>query len=133
MRYATVGTIKSLNLSCHTLKLDPISKYRFEVKDGDEGSWRIVFAIEPCKEPEDLKLVPQSADFSFENGLENAMVTLKQAKSKIKVVIEESNLDSLIQLAKDNDGKETVKETIGKNASQASGEKEDKTVVIEVL
>ena len=46
MKYSTVGTIKSLNLSGHTFMLEPISKYRFETKDGDENSWKIIFKEE---------------------------------------------------------------------------------------
>ena len=94
MKYSTVGTIKSLNLSSHSFTLEPISKYRFETKDDDENSWKIIFK-EECildTEPNSLRLWPKDTNFCFDNNLTSAMVVLRQSRSKIKVVIEESCL-----------------------------------------
>ena len=87
MNYATVGTIRSIDLSNRTFKLEPISKYRFE-KDNDANSWKIVFA-EDCvvdRDPQSLKLMSNDAIFRFDKGLESAMIVLKQAKTHIRIV-----------------------------------------------
>ena len=41
-KYTTVGTIRPIDLSKHTLTLVPIARYRFQVKDDDETSWMII-------------------------------------------------------------------------------------------
>ena len=88
MSFATIGTIKSIDLSNRTFKLDPISKYRFEVKDGDENSWKIVFA-EEClceRDPQGLRLVSKDTIFQFSKGLEGAMIVLKQSKAHVRIM-----------------------------------------------
>ena len=120
MSYATVGTIKSIDLSNRTFTLEPISKYRFE-KEDDVNSWKIVFVDESSKDPDDLKLIPNDTPFPFDVGLESAMVVLKQGKGKIKLVLEKSHLDNLIESAK-------VKDAAGKPISGKVG-----PVKIEVL
>ncbi|MBO7683663.1 MAG: hypothetical protein J6T51_02940, partial [Kiritimatiellae bacterium] len=89
--YVTVGTIKSLNLSDHTFKLDPISKYRFEVKDGDEGAWKIIFketSILEGEDPTSLQLLPQCTLFKFKGGLDSAMIVLKQSKAHVRIAVQ---------------------------------------------
>ena len=87
MKYATVGTIKSIDLSNRTFALEPISKYRFE-KDDEANLWKIVFAEECIAEwePQRLRLVSKDAIFRFARGLESAMIVLKQSKTHIRIV-----------------------------------------------
>ena len=136
MSYATVGTIKSINLLERTFKLEPISKYRFEVKDGDETSCKMVFVGEPNSDPDDLKLVPKDTEFQFSQGLESAMVVLKQGKGKIKVAIKESNLANRIGRAKDKDNTDKSKDAnagcVGKEG-ETNPTSVDSAIEIEVL
>ena len=145
MSYSTVGTIKSLNLSARTFTLEPISKYRFEVKDDDENSWKMIFKEENTEdadkdaEPTSLNLISQGVSFKFKEGLENAMVVLKQAKAKIKVIIDEAQLNNLLlakssaDAVKTGDPTNVVDGGNAANAPKKNDDEERKVVIIEVL
>ena len=86
MDYTTAGTIKSLNLTDNTFTLEPISKYRFEVKDDDENAWKIIFKeANEKEEPTSLRLIPRDAQFKFTKSQQSAMIILKQSKTHIRI------------------------------------------------
>lgn len=84
--YITVGTIKTINLSNHTFTLEPIAGYRFQVKDGDENSWKIIFK-EDGDNPTALMLIEQGAKFAFNAELTSGLILLKQNRTRISVKV----------------------------------------------
>lgn len=85
--YITVGTIKTIDLSNHTFTLEPIAGYRFQVKDRDENSWKIIFK-EDTENPSTLTLVAREAKFAFNTELTSGLIMLKQNKTRISVKVE---------------------------------------------
>ncbi|MGN0843662.1 MAG: hypothetical protein ACI4QT_00405 [Kiritimatiellia bacterium] len=85
--YITVGTIKTIDLSNHTFTLEPIAGYRFQVKDGDENSWKIIFK-EDGDNPTALMLIEQGAKFAFNAELTSGLILLKQNRTRISVTVE---------------------------------------------
>lgn len=83
-KYITVGTIKTIDLSNHTFTIEPIAAYRFQTKDGDENSWKIIFK-EDKDDPRELKLAAESVKFLVDKELTSALVVLKQNKTRIQV------------------------------------------------
>ena len=84
--YITVGTIKTIDLSNHTFTLEPIAGYRFQVKDGDENSWKIILKEDGDK-PTALMLIEQGAKFAFNAELTSGLILLKQNRTRISVKI----------------------------------------------
>lgn len=89
--YITVGTIKTIDLSNHTFTLEPIAGYRFQVKDGDENSWKIIFKKD-IKSFSTLTLVEQGAKFVFNAELTSGLIMLKQNRTRISVKIEKTKV-----------------------------------------
>lgn len=87
-KYITVGTIKTIDLSNHTFTIEPIFAYRFQTKDDDENSWKIVFK-EEIEDPNELKLVKRGEKFVFDEKLASVLVVLKENKTKITVKVEQ--------------------------------------------
>ena len=84
--YITVGTIKTIDLSNHTFTLEPITGYRFQVKDRDEDAWKIIFK-EDRDNPTSLTLVAREAKFAFNAELTGGLIILKQNRTRISVKV----------------------------------------------
>ena len=84
--YITVGTIKTIDLSNHTFTLEPIAGYRFQLKDGDENLWKIIFK-EDTENPSTLTLVAREAKFAFNAELTGGLIILKQNRTRISVKV----------------------------------------------
>lgn len=85
-KYTTVGTIKTIDLSKHTFTLEPITRYRFQVKDDDENSWMIIFKKDE-KSPSLLRLIKRDVKFVFDARLTGGLIVLKQNKTRITVKV----------------------------------------------
>lgn len=86
-KYTTVGTIKTVVLTkgAPAFTLEPLSAYRFQTKDDDEKSWKMIFKNESTTSV--LKLVEQDLKFKVKECLSCALVVLKQNKTRIEVSI----------------------------------------------
>ena len=85
-KYTTVGTIRTIDLSKHTFTLEPIARYRFQVKDDDETSWMIILK-EDVEEASMLGLVKRDVKFVFDASLTDGLIVLKQNKTRISVKV----------------------------------------------
>ena len=97
VKYITVGTIKTIDLSNHTFTIEPISAYRFQTKVDDDKSWKIIFKEEKG-DPKDLKLLASDAKFKFTSSLSSAIIILKQGKARIKIALDKKE-DEVIKFA----------------------------------
>ena len=97
VKYITVGTIKTIDLSNHTFTIEPISAYRFQTKVDDENSWKIVFK-EDVEDPKELKLIGSDTKFKFASDLSSAFIILKQGKARIKIALDKKE-DEVIKFA----------------------------------
>ena len=99
VKYATVGTIKTVVLTkdAYAFTLEPISAYRFLIKNDYESSWKIIFkeskdGIKREEKNKDnlpkLLLIAEDAKFTVKDKLADALIVLKQNKAKIEVVVE---------------------------------------------
>lgn len=106
-KYTTVGTIRTIDLSKHTFTLEPIARYRFQVKDDDETSWMIILKEdveeastlregyplssaslkEDVEEASMLGLVKRDVKFVFDASLTDGLIVLKQNKTRISVKV----------------------------------------------
>lgn len=87
VKYITIGTIKTIDLSNHTFTIEPIAAYRFQMKDDDDKSWKIIFKEEK-EDPKELKLITRDVKFVFDEELTSSLIVLKQNKTKMGVKIE---------------------------------------------
>lgn len=92
VKYVSVGTIKTVVLTKddYAFTLEPISAYRFLAKDDDDSSWKIIFK-EESDDFSELKLVVQGAKFTVKGKMADALLTLKQNKSKVEVVVDSAS------------------------------------------
>ena len=86
VKYITVGTIKTIDLSNHTFTIEPIAAYRFQTKVDDDKSWKIIFKEEKG-DPKELKLVASDAKFKFTSALSSAIIILKQGKTRVRMTL----------------------------------------------
>ena len=94
VKYITVGTIKTIDLSNHTFTIEPIAAYRFQMKDDDDKSWKIIFKEEK-EDPKELKLIKRDVKFVFDKELTSGLIMLKQNKTKMGVKIESVTISEL--------------------------------------
>ena len=97
VKYITVGTIKTIDLSNHTFTIEPIAAYRFQTKVDDDKSWKIILKEEKG-DPKELKLVASDAKFKFTSALSSAIIILKQGKARIKIALDKKE-DEVIKFA----------------------------------
>ena len=100
--YTTVGTVKTIVLAkdAGAFTLEPISAYRFLTKDDDDSSWKIILKEDKKtsgentdkKETKDelprLELAAQDAKFTVKTKMVDALMALKQNKTRIEIAVE---------------------------------------------
>lgn len=89
-KYIATGTVKTIDLNKSAFTLEPLSAYRFQIKDGDESAYAILFKEvgedDETEEAKDVKFVCRNKVMKFNKVRLSDLIILKQNKTKIKVL-----------------------------------------------